>query len=88
MNGNTWTNFVKDFARENGTRYMEAIKNPDLSVAYKTHKKGLKTKARQDNFDYLKRTAIEMAGHTPTGEPKNEEHENIIFQIEEIEIES
>ncbi len=62
MSGNTWTNFVKDFARENGTSYMEAIKHPDLSEAYKTHKKSLKIKARQDNLDYLKKTAVQMAG--------------------------
>jgi len=86
MSGNTWTNFVKDFARENGTSYMEAIKHPDLSVAYKTHKKGVKTKARQDNFDFLKKSAIELAGHLPTDTVKNEENENIILQTEEINV--
>jgi len=86
MSGNTWTNFVKDFARENGTSYMEAIKHPDLSVAYKTHKKSVKTKARQDNFEFLKKSAIEMAGHLPTGEPELKEHENIILQTEEINV--
>ena len=65
MSGNTWTNFVKDFAKENGTSYMEAIKHPELSVAYKIHKKGLKTRAKQDNFDFLKKTAIEMATAEP-----------------------
>jgi len=86
MSGNTWTNFVKDFARENGTSYMEAMKHPDLSVAYKTHKKGVKTKARQDNFEFLKMSAIELARDAPTETVKNEEHENIILQTEEINV--
>jgi hypothetical protein len=86
MSGNTWTNFVKDFARENGTSYMEAMKHPDLSVAYKTHKKGVKTKARQDNFEFLKKSAIELAGDAPTETVKNEENENIILQMEEINV--
>jgi hypothetical protein len=86
MSGNTWTNFVKDFARENGTSYMEAIKHPDLSVAYKTHKKGVKTRAKQDNFDFLKKSAIELAGDAPTGEPILKENENIILQTEEINV--
>ncbi len=86
MSGNSWTNFVKDFARESGTSYMEAIKHPELSVAYKAHKKGLKTRAKQDNFDYLKKTAIEMANHLPTGEPLLKEGENIILQMEEINV--
>ena len=84
MSGNTWTNFVKGFARENEISYMEAIKHPDLSVLYKAHKKSVKTKARQDNFEFLKKSAIEMAGDVPTETVKNEEHENIILQTEEI----
>ncbi len=86
MSGNSWTNFVKDFARENGTSYMEAIKHPELSVAYKIHKKGLKTRAKQDNFDFLKKTAIEMANHLPTAEPSKKEDENIILQMKEINV--
>ena len=64
MKGNTWTNFVKSFAKENSLDYMKAMKHPDLSVAYKTYKKDIKTKAKQENFDYIKKTAIEMADRT------------------------
>ena len=63
--------------------YMEAIKHPDLSVANKARKKDAKTKARQDNFEYLKKTAIQMAGNVPTETVKNEENENIILQIDD-----
>jgi len=86
MSGNTWTNFVKNFARDQGVSYMEAIKHPNLSVSYKSHKKDVKTKAKQDNFEYLKKSAIEMAAHLPTGEPSNMENENIIIQTEEINV--
>jgi hypothetical protein len=64
MKGNTWTNFVKSFAKENSLDYMKAMKHPDLSVSYKTYKKDIKTKAKQENFDYIKSTAIEMADRT------------------------
>ena len=37
--GNAWTNFVRDWAKENDTTYMVAIKDPAVSTAYKDTKK-------------------------------------------------
>ena len=59
--GNLWTNFVKDWAAENGTSYMEAIKDPTLSSAYKQRKKDTKREAKTSQFDALKADAIALA---------------------------
>ena len=60
-NGNLWTNFVKDWAKEKGTLYMEAIKDPTLSIAYKQRKKDTKREAKTSQFDALKAEAIALA---------------------------
>ncbi len=75
MSGNSWTNFVKEFAKENNIGYMAAIKNPELAESYKSHKKSVKSKAKQDNFEYLKKTAIEMASQNPTEDTPNIQYE-------------
>ena len=60
-NGNLWTNFVKDWAADNGTSYMEAIKDPTLSTAYKQRKKETKREAKTTQHQALKADAIALA---------------------------
>ncbi len=60
-NGNLWTNFVKDWATEKGTSYMEAIKDPTLSIAYKQRKKDTKREAKTSQYQALKADAIALA---------------------------
>ncbi len=60
-NGNLWTNFVKNWAAENGTSYMEAIKDPTLSTAYKQRKKETKREAKTTQHQALKADAIALA---------------------------
>ena len=60
-NGNLWTNFVKDWAADNGTSYMEAIKDPTLSTAYKQRKKDTKREAKTSQYQSLKADAIALA---------------------------
>ncbi len=57
-NGNLWTNFVKDWATEKGTSYMEAIKDPTLSIAYKQRKKDTKREAKTSQYQALKADAM------------------------------
>ena len=59
--GNLWTNFVKDWATKNGTSYMEAIKDPTLSTAYKQRKKDTKREAKTSQYQALKADAIALA---------------------------
>jgi hypothetical protein len=60
-NGNLWTNFVKDWATDNGTSYMTAIKDPSLSTAYKQRKKDTKREAKASQFQSMKEDAIALA---------------------------
>tara|TARA_R110002012_G_scaffold23342_1_gene79266 strand:+ start:1743 stop:2030 length:288 start_codon:yes stop_codon:yes gene_type:complete len=60
-NGNQWTNFVKDWAEENGTSYMSAIKDPTLSTAYKQRKKDTKREAKTSHYETLKAEAVALA---------------------------
>jgi hypothetical protein len=59
--GNAWTNFVRDWAKENGTTYMVAIKDPAVSTAYKNQKKTTRKAVKEDTFDKLKADAVSMA---------------------------
>ena len=59
--GNLWTSFVKDWAAENGTSYMEAIKDPSLSMAYKQRKRDSKREAKLSQYEALKADAIALA---------------------------
>lgn len=61
MSGNTWTNFVKDWAKENNTTYMCAIGDPNLSIAYKQNKKDTKRDAKASSFTSLKDAAVALA---------------------------
>jgi hypothetical protein len=59
--GNAWTNFVRDWAKENDTTYMVAIKDPAVSTAYKDTKKKKRKLVIVDNFEKLKADAVSMA---------------------------
>ena len=59
--GNAWTNFVRDWAKEKGTTYMVAIKDPAVSTAYKNQKKTTRKAVKEDTFDKLKADAVSMA---------------------------
>ena len=91
-NGNHWTNFVKDWAAENGTSYMTAIKDPSLSTAYKQRKKDNKQAAKTSHFQSMKADAIALAEMlTPfpekraRGRPrKKQEEENITLTLGEM----
>ena len=93
-NGNQWTNFVKDWAAENGTSYMAAIKDPTLSTAYKQRKKDTKREAKASHYEALKADAVALAEMlTPfpekkaRGRPrkrKEEGEENITLTLGEM----
>lgn len=59
--GNQWTSFVKGWAEKNGTSYMEAIKDPSLSEAYKQCKKETKREAKLSQYEALKADAVALA---------------------------
>jgi hypothetical protein len=61
MSGNHWTNYVKKWAANNGTSYMEAIKDPSISIAYKQQKKETKRNTLTSDFEALKSDAIALA---------------------------
>ena len=58
---NTWTQFVKQWAAENGMSYMQAIKDPELSSAYKEQKSEAKKEAKTTRFQSLKDDAVALA---------------------------
>ena len=61
MSGNTWTNFVKDWAKENDTTYMCAISQPELKKAYKDHKQGKKAEKKKNSFQEIKDAVVSIA---------------------------
>ncbi len=97
--GNQWTSFVKGWAEKNGTSYMEAIKNPSLSEAYKQCKKDTKREAKLSQYEALKADAVALAEQItpfpvkkPRGRPAkkdlqtstdSQERDNITLHIQE-----
>jgi hypothetical protein len=72
MSGNTWTNFVKDWAKENDTTYMCAISKPELKQAYKEHKQGAKAEKKKNSFQEIKDAVVSIATErTPVVEKKS-----------------
>ena len=71
MSGNSWTNFVKDWAKENDTTYMCAITKPELKAAYKAHKITKKRDVKQNSFQEIKDAVVALAEEiTPPVEKK------------------
>ncbi len=72
MSGNTWTNFVKDWAKDHDTTYMCAISQPELKKSYKEHKQGKKAEKKKNSFQEIKDAVVSIATErTPVVEKKS-----------------
>jgi len=68
--GNSWTTFVKEWAKKKGMRYRVAIKDPEASAAYKAQQSQKKVETKQNDFETLKEVAVELATAVAPPEPK------------------
>ena len=70
IGGNSWTTFVKEWAKKKGMRYRVAIKDPEASAAYKALQSQKKVETKQSDFETLKEVAVELANAVAPPEPK------------------
>ena len=70
IGGNSWTTFVKEWAKKKGMRYRVAIKDPEASAAYKALQSQKKVETKQNDFETLKEVAVELATAVAPPEPK------------------
>lgn len=70
IGGNSWTTFVKEWAKKKGMRYRVAIKDPEASAAYKAQQSQKKVETKQNDFETLKEVAVELATAVAPPEPK------------------
>ena len=70
IGGNSWTTFVKEWAKKKGMRYRVAIKDPEASAAYKAQQSQKKVETKKNDFETLKEVAVELANVVAPPEPK------------------
>ena len=70
IGGNSWTTFVKEWAKKKGMRYRVAIKDPEASAAYKALQSQKKVETKQNDFETLKEVAVELANAVAPPQPK------------------